>query len=218
MIDSGRPQDQLREGSSDAIVPDSRAVASIPDGVDRFEMPLDKLTMKFGLREMWYDRVDVNDKPEENPKYVEGTILYFDPGQIDASIKRRDLTPAEINQVGVLAREIDKLSIIVKYLPTAIDSAEQLLISLRPHAVEVGGNEQTDSIDKNINVWLSQLGIMIEQMQTALVEKRAERKKLIKEVGFMGAVQLRSKTGGLSHLRPARIKEDITEADSLTAQ
>lgn len=131
----------------------------------------------FGLASMTY--TEVHDRHRSSGAgFIEGTILRFLPGEVHVNTRRQDLTAAEINRIGELARAIHDNRIIDRYLSQVKKAAESATSDLRAFAwstPDVTHDTTPKEIDaKAEKVLGDETGInneFLEEKQRALKEK-----------------------------------------------
>jgi len=167
--------------SDQARIPTEMCVIIPPQGTVIYDAKSDR---SWGIKYVMHGPI-ITFKEPHAAQATEGTLLWFNPGEIKAHVTKRNLTGEEINSIGRQCFELDRENHILSYLPTAIEQTEKLRLNLENEGFYDGHGAHAD---------ISGIGVTLGILRNSLPGHQEYRDKLAKILYEAGVTLVESET------------------------
>ena len=181
-----------KEGDPTSAIADRMLHVDIPEGTVLHEAEIREgdVQKKFGVSHMTQGMI-----AHSSGEKTEGTVLWFNGGTFRVDVDRRDLTAEPINRINELCRELEKLAVIFRHLPTQIKGAEELAKDLTvSQDIFRDSAESFKSFDPSKAV--TELGALISTMKSSNIELHEKWRTTITELSSLGVTSIWDQHGG----------------------
>ena len=174
---------------------------AIPDGVEVYDFDPSSERERFGVTKMYAKSVAIPGSGQG--EHVDGITIGYRPPRTTVEVGRRDLSPAEINQIGQTVTELMQHAVSLDYLKTAITGISAVTRTALPPLLEGRGEVTVPALSTTLiskaEEMITNLGSIVDSMRSNRVEAWQNYRETAIRLDEMGVLLVTPKEGRQSY-------------------
>ncbi len=134
---------------------------------------------------------------------IRGISIQYDPGKLIAKVERAKVSADDMNRIGGLLIEHEKVRLLMELLPEIIPATEGTVrrLTLLPFQ---NGKIKGVNPDPEVAALVSEQGAVIEKMKAAQVERKTQLDQIRNQLLDMGVVLIKKGGGNTFEIMPLK--------------